>query len=45
MDGFDFPDDLPDDDPAVVAGMERLRRLRDLEIGIPEMRSGLGVSR
>ena len=28
---------LPDDDPDVVAGMERLRKLRKLEADIPEI--------
>jgi hypothetical protein len=38
MDDLDFPSgDLPNDDPEVVAGMERLRQLRDLESAIPEI--------
>jgi hypothetical protein len=38
MDDFDFPSgELPDDDSEVAAGMEQLRQLRDLEIGIAEI--------
>jgi hypothetical protein len=38
MDDLDFPSgDLPNDDPEVIAGMERLQQLRDLENGIPEI--------
>ena len=37
-DDLDFPNgDLPNDAPEVAAGMERLRQLRELEIGIPEI--------
>ena len=31
------PDDLSDDDPDVIAGMDRLRQLRELEKEIPTM--------
>jgi hypothetical protein len=38
VDDFDlFIGDLPNDDSEVVAGMERLRQLRELESGIPEI--------
>ena len=30
-------DELPDDDPDVVAGMERLRLLRDGEAEVPDL--------
>lgn len=39
MTDLDFPTgDLPDDDPDVVAGLERLRRLREAEADVPEIR-------
>ena len=34
------PDDLSDDDPDVIAGMERLRQLRELEDNIPILTVG-----
>ena len=33
-------EDLPDDDPDMVAGMERLRVLREQEDNVPELRQG-----
>lgn len=35
------PDDLPDDDPDVVAGMARLAELRALESTVPDLTSRL----
>lgn len=37
MNDDNLPDDLPDDDPEVVAGMKRLAELREMEGHIPEL--------
>lgn len=37
MNGFDTPEDLPDDDPEVLAGMKRLAELRATEKTIPDV--------